>query len=41
MKRIYSLDRLSDNLLDDVSSSIDKNYYKLEIKETKTFYCIK
>lgn len=35
-KKSYTIDRLSDNLLDDLSSSIDKNYYKLEIEETKT-----
>lgn len=35
-KKSYTIDRLSDNLSDDLYSSIDKNYYKLEIKKTKT-----
>ena len=35
-KKSYTIERLSDNLSDDLYSSIDKNYYKLEIKKTKT-----
>ena len=40
-KKAYVIDRLSDNLSNDLSSSIDKNYYKLEIKEIKTKTMVK